>query len=513
MTDNSDNSYITLSEWATQQQQHTTATSNDNNTTQDINRISSLYRWLINNQSNQSTIHNSVTLQYNRQYNSIGVYTTTDIPYNSVLLTIQSDLFLLPVADKDSPLYNVSSFTSLVLNLLHIYNNKQHKHYDYIHDTLPTVYHNAPYTWSRKQRKVLDGCVLNNSIEYSDTEHVYDNNIQYIHDKHNTTYGDEQISYQLYMYMVCTVMSRAFDRVYHRNKQNNNDNDNNNNINNTTQQHSMPVIVPLADMLNTSTHIDKINCFVEWHNNTFILKTKQDIKANTEFLIEYSSQQMSHSDTLRRYGFIEYDNNYCYIDISIDDILLLNDDAADDDDESDDLDNDKQLQIIQMLDKPYITISSNDNELPLTLYIVIAVGNDILSIDTLHKTIQQQQESINALSDDVKHELDQTITLVLLQRLSYYTNGNDYNNSINNDTTMLKHTDTEQWKKSYYNNKKHNIDDQTVDLYRLKCGLITRINEQKLIARFLYGNQSNNNTDTDTVTNDNNEPLNKRHKH
>lgn len=453
--------HIPLHQWILQQQKiHHTI----NNITEENKRLDALFQYLIDNNCTSSSIHQSIQLR-STGTSGIGLYTTDTMNNNTVLLNIQAELHIKPTTDTSNTYYNVSPFTSLVLYLLHLPYNINATRYSYI-DTLPTVYHNT-MNWSRKQLKQLNGCSLLNAIEYSDTELIYTTQIVPHVTKHCELYNNQSITLQQYNYMVSTVMSRAFDVSQQSLDEHN------------VIENSLPVLVPLADMLNTSVHGESINCYVEWNQSgTYILKSMNTIQPQTELLIEYSTDKLSNSDTLRRYGFIDPTNQHIFIDVSIDSIIELCTMNVDQDEDSLD---DVVDNIINNVDRPTIYITDDNQQISTELAILVGCCIQLVDTNTIKQTDIEQKQCIDELTREQQLQLYQLYLLILYQRQS------EYNSNIQSDQVLLDKCTTTQWYKSYYGKSKIPSDQSqiNIDLYRYKCSLQIRIDEQHVLQKHI----------------------------
>ncbi|XP_074640987.1 N-lysine methyltransferase setd6-like [Tubulanus polymorphus] len=276
----------------------------------DRNEVDKFVEWCKNE---KIAISHKVTIQKESVCAQYGMIAEYDIDEGEVLFEIPRNVILTSdttnIADllktESESLKSNSGWVPLLVSLLYEYTSPHSRWRPYI-DLVPDFKElDPPMFWERKERaKELKGTGIHDAVE-KDLENIkkeFNKIVLPFMKKHPETFPSECHSLDMYKKMVSFVMAYSFTEPENEDALNDISNDNVS----TLPVKPLPMMVPLADVLN---HIAKNNANLIWGKESLKMVSLKPILKGEEVFNTYGP--LANWQLLHMYGFAEqYPQNH-----------------------------------------------------------------------------------------------------------------------------------------------------------------------------------------------------------
>ncbi|KAL8580162.1 hypothetical protein ACOMHN_043047 [Nucella lapillus] len=280
-------------------------------------KLENFMKWCTDN---NFYISPKVCVERGRVCAQYGMVATEDITEGEVLFTIPRPSLLSPSTCSIAPVLQQatqemgeeSGWVPMLLALLHETSNPQSLWRPYL-DLVPDFTHlDLPLMWTKKEREQLlkgTGVVEAVTRDLEMLERDFTTKALPFMRKHPHVFSPACHSLELYIKMVAFVMAYSFYEP-----SNSDDDDDENSDTEEAKGSSLPMMVPLADILN---HVAKNNAALTFAVDSLHMMSVRDIKQGEEIYNTYG--ELSNKGLLHMYGFAQRcpDNHYDTVDIPV----------------------------------------------------------------------------------------------------------------------------------------------------------------------------------------------------
>lgn len=268
---------------------------------------------------NKFYISSKVCVERERVCAQYGMVATKDIAAGEVLFTIPRPSLLCPHTCSIAPLLQEaqkelgadSGWVPQLLALLYEYNNPQSSWRPYL-DLVPDFTQlDLPMFWSKKEREeLLGGTGVEEAVsrDLQLLERDFQNKALPFMEKHPQVFSPACRSLELYTRMVAFVMAYSFYEPATI------DSDDEDSDDDEAETPVLPMMVPLADILN---HVARNNAALTFEVDALHMMSVRDIKQGEEIFNTYG--ELSNKGLMHMYGFAQCypDNHYDTVDIPV----------------------------------------------------------------------------------------------------------------------------------------------------------------------------------------------------
>lgn len=252
---------------------------------------------------------------YSEENSGRGVIATQDIAEDEVLFSIPRASLLswqnstLRQHLSEDEVAGLGDWNTLILTMLYENGLPSSRWAPYF-QILPGSF-TTPMFWSESETAELQGSTLASKIGREDADKCYHETIAPLIQRHSDLFDLARCTLEAFHRMGSLIMAYSFDAPLQGRDSAEDNDDSSDDEDEEEEEEVEKVMCPLSDLLNADTHLNNARLFYE--SEALVMKSTQAIRNGDQIYNTYG--ELPNSDLLRRYGYVQTENQSNVVEI------------------------------------------------------------------------------------------------------------------------------------------------------------------------------------------------------